>query len=390
MNNENFMGLGGFLWFSGVVEDRQDPLKAGRLRIRILGHHTDNKQTLPTSDLPWALTVLPITASGVSGIGQSATGLLEGSWVFGFFRDGHYRQEPIILGSLPGRPINYGRPDQGFADPNIRPNKTLKDGEIIDKENENDLNVSVYPRNINEPDVNRLAVNDPLKPHESIAQRLLDKITNVPTADYNSQITAPGDTTEASDGTTWSQPDNPYNAVYPLNHVYESESGHISEFDDSFTLDDNGNRIGHERIHLRHRTGTGYEMHPNGDQTTLTNNHTEINKGTVNHYITGNNHTTIDGHSKIFINKNGEAGNHYDIQIGAGANVNIQVDTGDINLHTVQGRINMNAGGDFALKVGGDYFLQVDGSKFEDVNGTRTENTSGGVTIRGATIDLNP
>ena len=55
MNNENFMGLGGFLWFSGVVEDRQDPLKTGRLRVRILGHHTDNKNTLPTADLPWAL-----------------------------------------------------------------------------------------------------------------------------------------------------------------------------------------------------------------------------------------------------------------------------------------------------------------------------------------------
>ena len=40
MNNENFMGLGGFLWFFGVVEDRQDPLKVGRLRVRIVGVHT--------------------------------------------------------------------------------------------------------------------------------------------------------------------------------------------------------------------------------------------------------------------------------------------------------------------------------------------------------------
>ena len=382
MNNENFMGLGGFLWFSGVVEDRQDPLKAGRLRVRILGHHTENKQTLPTADLPWALCVLPITASGISGIGTSATGLLEGSWVFGFFRDGHYRQEPIILGSLPGRPVLYGRPDKGFADPNIRPNKTIRNGEIVDKENENDFDVSVYPRNINEPDVNRLAVNEPLKPHTSLLSRFLDKTTNVPTADFN-EMPLPGNQapTSPSDGTTWNQPDNPYAAVYPFNHVYESESGHLQEFDDT---PDN------ERIHLRHRTGTGIEMHPNGDQTTLTKAHTEINKGTVNHYITGNNNTTIDGHSKIFINKSGTLNNHYDIQIGPGANINIQVESGDINLHTLTGRINVNSGGDYNLKVGGDMTIEVAGNMVSNVEGISLQNTVGEVTIRGATIDLNP
>ena len=381
MTNENFMGLGGFLYFFGVVEDRQYPLKTGRLRVRILGHHTENKNTLPTSDLPWALPVLPITAAGMSGIGSSATGLLEGSWVFGFFRDGTYRQEPIILGSLPGRPVSYGRPDKGFADSNIRPNKTLKDGEIQNKENENDLDVSVYPRNINEPDVNRLAVNELLKPHPSLLQRFLDKTTFVPTADFNTLSTASGDQIAGSDGTTWNQPDNPYAAVYPYNHVYESESGHISEFDDTPNA---------ERIHLRHRTGTGYEMHPNGDQTTLTRNHTEINKGTVNHYITGNNNTTIDGHSKIFINKSGTLNNHYDIQIGPGANVNIQVDNGDINLHTLTGRINMNAGGDYNLKVGGNMTVAVAGEFSQTVEGGSIHNTSGTVVIRGNTIDLNP
>ena len=381
MNNENFMGLGGFLWFSGVVEDRQDPLKTGRLRVRILGHHTENKQTLPTADLPWALCMLPITASGVSGIGQSATGLLEGSWVFGFFRDGTYRQEPIILGSLPGRPIQYGRPDKGFTDPNIRPNKTIKDGEIIDKENENDFDVSVYPRNINEPDVNRLAVNEPLKPHPSLLQRFLDKITGVPTADFNFTTAADGSVIEASDGTIWNQPDNPYAAVYPYNHVYESESGHISEFDDTPNA---------ERIHLRHRTGTGIEMHPNGDQTTLTNTHTEINKGTVNHYITGNNNTTIDGSSKVFINKAGLPNNNYDLVIGPNANINIYAETGNINLVTGQGKINFNSGGDANIKVGGSLTIDVAGNLVQNVEGNTTENTSGTVIVRGSTIDLNP
>ena len=114
MNNENYMGLGGFFYFFGVVEDRNDPLKTGRLRVRIVGVHTQDKLALPTTDLPWALCVLPITASGISGIGFSATGSLEGSWVFGFFRDGHFRQEPIILGSLPGRPIEKANTAKGF------------------------------------------------------------------------------------------------------------------------------------------------------------------------------------------------------------------------------------------------------------------------------------
>ena len=32
------------IWWQGVVEDRYDPLKLGRCRVRILGHHTDNKE----------------------------------------------------------------------------------------------------------------------------------------------------------------------------------------------------------------------------------------------------------------------------------------------------------------------------------------------------------
>ena len=47
MNNENYMGLGGFFYFFGVVEDRNDPLKTGRLRVRIVGVHTQDKNVLP-------------------------------------------------------------------------------------------------------------------------------------------------------------------------------------------------------------------------------------------------------------------------------------------------------------------------------------------------------
>ena len=365
MNNENFLGLNGFIWFIGVVEDRQDPTKTGRLRVRALGHHTENKTLLPTADLPWASVMSPITSSSISGVGSSPLGLLEGSWVMGYFRDGLRRQEMVILGSLPGRPIELADNRRGFYDPN-----------------------GIYPKYINESDVNRLAVNlkntdgSETNAHLSLTLRRATRITGVPTADFNTMIVADESATEASDGDTWSQPAIPYNATYPFNHVYESESGHIREFDDT---------PGAERIHERHRSGTSYEISANGSRTDIIKADLyNITSGDNKVYIQGDSDTTIDGRHKIFINKNGSANNHYDIQVGPGANVNIHVDNGDLNLHSLNGRINMNAGGDYNLKVGGNMTVRVAGEFNQIVEGGSIHNTSGTVVIRGATIDLNP
>src|SRR6056300_441082 len=235
MNNDKFLGHNGFLWFVGVVEDRQDPQFAGRVRVRCLGHHTSNTTILPTSDLPWSQVVLPITSSGISGLGSSPLGLVEGSWVFGYFRDGSNRQEPLVIGSLPGRPSEYGNPNKGFYDPNARENDTTK---------------SVYPRNIDEPDVNRLAVNDPNKQHSSLTTRTAQRLTNIQGVNN-----------------TWNQPEISYNASYPYNHVYESESGHLMEFDDTTDA---------KRIHLRHTSGTSIEMTDNGDTIEITKNNRYI------------------------------------------------------------------------------------------------------------------
>ena len=81
--------------------------------------------------------------------------------------------------------------------------------------------------------------------------------------------------------------------------------------------------------------------------------------------------------------------NHYDIQIGPNASINIQVDKGNINLVTVDGDVNMNVGGNYNLKVKGDYTSDIWGSKKETIEGSKTSNTTMSVFHRGATIDLN-
>jgi uncharacterized protein YcbK (DUF882 family) len=87
-------------YFVGVVEDRLDPLKLGRCRVRVFGVHTDNKGDLPTADLPWAMPVTPINSASTSGVGMSPTGIVQGAWVVGFFMDGEDRQQFMMTGTL--------------------------------------------------------------------------------------------------------------------------------------------------------------------------------------------------------------------------------------------------------------------------------------------------
>ena len=361
MLDNNFLGRNGFIWFNGVVEDRQDPQKLGRLRVRCVGIHTDNKDDLPTADLPWSQLIHPITSSGISGLGSSPGFIVEGTWVFGYFRDGYNMQEPMIMGTLPGKPSELASPSKGFYDPN-----------------------GVYPKYKDEVDTNRLAINDTATPHLGLELRKLTRKTGVPTADFDTVAVEDHISVaiEASDSDTWEQPAIPYAAVYPYNHVFESESGHIMEIDDT---KDN------ERLFTSHRTGTSQEINPDGTQVNIIKgDHYNIVSGKRQAIIEGNADITIGGRHKIFINKDGQENNHYDIQIGQNASVNIQVDKGDMNVVLKDGKMNTNVNGDYNMKIGGDMNLDVRGNLNETVSQDKTSNTTGNVIHRGKRIDLNP
>jgi len=90
--------------YTGVVENRMDPLKLGRCQVRIVGVHTHNTAELPTSELPWAYPMQPTTSAAISGIGFSPTGPVEGTWVVVLFRDYPENQQPIIIGTVGGIP----------------------------------------------------------------------------------------------------------------------------------------------------------------------------------------------------------------------------------------------------------------------------------------------
>lgn len=316
-----------FRWWMGIVEDRADPEKMGRYRIRIMGYHTEDKTELPTSDLPWATPVMPVTSSSNTGVSETPY-LVEGSAVIGFFSDGEDEQQPVIIGTLPGMPQQKNTdPNRGFSDP------TGADG------------LGEYPRYLNEPDISKLARDGAAEKHESLISKRNTRI-GYP-LDLVRTAKAPSVSTMLADkagkdytGGVWEEPhprfgstsSGTYTAagqqptfgkgttsVYPFNQVKETESGHVFEIDDT---PDNG------RIHEYHNAGTFREIQADG---------TRITK------VVGEDYEIVANGKNVFIE--------------GGCNV------------TIRGDCKLRVDGDYYQEIDGDYFLSVTGDKIVKVNG---------------------
>ena len=85
--------------YFGIIEDRDDPLKLGRCRVRVAGLHTHDTSILPTTDLPWAMIVQPITGS----INTAGLAPIEGTQVIVSFMDSDC-QIPVVFGVVPSIP----------------------------------------------------------------------------------------------------------------------------------------------------------------------------------------------------------------------------------------------------------------------------------------------
>ncbi len=105
-------------WF-GVVEDINDPMQLDRVRVRVYGAHSANKQIsdidgTPTEHLMWMNTIMPVTQAQFSGVGQRH-GLLPGSSVFGMYIDPEM-QTGVVMGQMQTQ-NSQKDPNQGFQDP---------------------------------------------------------------------------------------------------------------------------------------------------------------------------------------------------------------------------------------------------------------------------------
>lgn len=320
MAEQYFMGLDGFIWFVGVVENRNDPAELGRVQVRCLGYHTEDLTLIPTADLPWAHVMHPVTDPSMQGLGNTPSFLVEGSWVVGFFRDAREKQQPIIMGTLPGYPENLPNTRLGFNDPT----DTYPAEERIYSDH-----------GIKESDVSRLARGEDSETHVALMMRRELKQDDIPIA-IKPHIPEVSDSTTLEERTTWNEPhpksvtadESPYtSAKYPYNHVHESEAGHIHEIDDT---------PGGERLMQQHSTGTFTEIHPDG---------TKMVK------VIGDNYEIIAGKSNILV-------------------------VGDTTI-TYDGNVRELVKGDYALEVEGDYTQNIHGEHEVKIGKNRAEQILG-------------
>ena len=331
-------------WFTGVVEDRFDPQELGRVRVRIFGLHTDDIAKIPTNDLPWAHIMMPPTSASISGVGLSPTGLVEGSWVVGFFADGENCQDPIVMGSIHGHPTQPNSERKAFKDSDDK-----------------------FPRWLNDTDVSYVA-REKWKSHTSYVARSASVVGDIQTATKpNMSTTVSGASEEAR--TTWGEPE-PRDGIegnYPYVHVWETESGIVREYDDT---------PGGTRITEYHPSGTFYEVYADGKKMTkVVGDNFEIMIHDDNILIRGNQNITIEGDARHMIKGDYtmEVSGDYNLKVHGSRNTKIA----DNDSIEITGNYNLNVLDNFLTRVGNNSTLSTTNDKTESIGGKSTLTVTG-------------
>jgi len=260
----------------------------------------DIHDNIDIKDLGWSQVVMPGNTPAINGTGHSVN-LAVGSLVCGVFLD-PMKVEFLILGSLPTK---------------------------TDVTTDDDTAIGGSPaKTTNEPDNNARVRS--INPH-----------TDEPTGTY--------------------EPASAFAPIYPYNNVYETESGHAKEYDDT---------PGAERIMERHMSGTQYEIQPDG---------TKIEKIIRDNYqlVIGHDTLEVKGNVKIIVSGNAN--------LAVSKNLTAQVGMDMTTI--VTGNVDMDVGGNVDMDVVGNVDMDVVGNSTSTITGNMTASIQGTTSLIGIDED---
>jgi hypothetical protein len=335
-------------FYRGVVEDNVDPKKAGRIRVRVFGLHTEKKlkvetEGIPTEELPWAEPCLPIIEGSISGFGMWGIPL-QGSHVMLFFENENLFQ-PRYFASMPGIPESKNSLKKTLV---TTPEASSKKEGFRDPD-------GVYPREdkLGEPDVHRLA-------------RGISEGTLVETKEENLDQAI-----QMAYGGSWDEPDPPYNAKYPHNFVFTTHGGLTVELDST---------PGAKRFHIYHPSNTYIECDNDGNLVirNQADKYEIIMQSKYVHIINDHNITVdADERAKVKGNKFTEINEDEDRRVDGDRRTEIRGDDTEVIL----GDKSKTVSGDDIEVIGGDKSKTVSGEETDSISGDKTELIGGDLTI---------
>ena len=177
---------------------------------------------------------------------------------------------------------------------------------------------------------------------------------------------------------TIQQPPTPYAAIYPFNHVYESESGHLVEIDDT---------PGKERLHWYHRAGTFTEFHPKGMRVDRTNSHRyNITMGNLESIVGGEEKKKIQGDYTL------DLGGHLTMQSSDDVRLfsregSVLIDSKQQNT-VIQGKHIVIGARDTLILKGGTKIIRDDDAAEDKVRGSYKMEVQGGYNLNSGKLSL--
>lgn len=243
-----------FRWFIGRVVDIKDEYFLGRVKIRVIHEQTGElgkkkeNYGLNKDELLWAYPISAIQSASLSyikineleydgeefvpdwigAVGLSPTGIAVGTYVYGFYLDGHEANIPLIFGTY--------HKESMYPEPGSNPLDMLQD-EPPEDETYMYSDVSDLAKGYFKDELGRLTTGEfggagqtlPKEPYEvghlwDPDPKAISPVDEMPTA---------------------------YNTEYPYNTTYTTKRGHAIELDDT---------KGYERIHIWHRSGSYEEI----------------------------------------------------------------------------------------------------------------------------------
>ena len=175
-----------------------------------------------------------------------------------------------------------------------------------------------------------------------------------------------------------SQPPSAYDAVYPFNHVYQSESGHLIEIDDTPSK---------ERLHWYHRSGSFTELSPAGNRIDRTVGHRY-------NMTTGNLESIVQGDEIKAVAQDGFLDYGGKLTMASGKDMKLISESGNVivdapTLNTViSGKNVLVAASDTLVLKGGTKIIRDDDEAIDVVKGNYQMNAQGGYEVSSGKLSL--